>query len=130
MIDIFVKNHRAFLGRDEKVSREMLNAKDVDCFWRQAVDAFNSNEDLSLNENLFSHHESYPEELQELDPYHRLGYTVTIMKMKKEFRNLRSILTKVYFNWKRSRQGDKDDDRGEYDGPIENVFASNFVAFC
>lgn len=50
--------------------------------------------------------------------------------MKIDFRNFRSILTQVYFNWKRSEQIDKDYHGEEYHGPIENVFASNFVNFC
>ena len=48
-------------------------------------------------------------------------------KVKMEFRNIRSLLMKVHSNWKRSGQGEKDnDDIANDDYKVDEVIAAKF----
>lgn len=124
MVNVFIYLRESFLKRDEKLSREVIDAKDIDWFWRLAADKFNARDISEINDNMFTNDDAYPEELRSLDPYYRDGYSVTAAKLKTEFRNVRSILMKVHSNWKLSGQGDKEDDDDDH------VFAANFIDFC
>lgn len=96
MVNVFVHHREEFVHHDKKVTRCMLYTKEVDWFWKLAVSTFNGDREQEINRNIFANDESYPEELQDLNPYHPAGYSVTVVKLKSEVHNIPFLLMKVY----------------------------------
>ena len=124
MTNVFVFMKEEFLLRDKGVPRFMLDAKDHDWFWRIAAQEFNKPKNDAGNYNLFKYDDSYPEEIRKLDPYYRKGCEVTAGKLKSEFRDLRSLFTKAFSNFRQSGMGEKDnadddENRGEGSEGVE-----------
>lgn len=53
MVNVFLHNFDALLQRGEKISRWILDAKDVNWFWKLAAASFNSTDDAAVNKTCF-----------------------------------------------------------------------------
>ena len=134
-----------FSQRDAKPSnRVQLDGVDRNSAWRTIIAKFNDDSFQPVSAS--THSQDWDDVLQDLDPSSRCGLTLSAKDGEKKFKELSSKLRKAYNNFKKSGQGDNDqeavcadddddddedaDAQDDSDGSAGGDTGSDFWDFC
>ena len=121
LIMIIAELSHEFIKRDRRLDRQEMDAKGMDAFWEHAATLFNSATAFDLPKSTGVH------------KYKNLSagptpYVAEAAKLKKEFGDLRSSLTKCLINFRKSGMGD-DPSAEKVAEAADAVYSSSFSDF-
>ena len=126
LVNVIVVLKHIFLTRDAKLTRQQLDARAFDEFWKKAAEVYNAEGNPEVDENAYSGDPDALPELTRLNPGPRPGFTVTGVKLKAEFTKVRLALEKAIQKFSVSGNGDGVNDDPEKEGC---VFSADFFFF-
>ena len=121
LIMIIAELSHEFIKRDRRLDRQEMDAKGMDAFWEHTATLFNSATAFDLPKSTGVH------------KYKNLSagptpYVAEAAKLKKEFGDLRSSLTKCLINFRKSGMGDDPSAEKVAEGD-DAVYSSSFSDF-
>ena len=108
----------SFPSSRQEATRQQLDARAFDEFWKKAAEVYNTEGNPEVDENAYSGDPDALPELTRLNPGPRPGFTVTGVKLKMELTKVRLALEKAIQNFGVSGNGDGVNDDPEKEGCV------------